>query len=870
MADTRQRTTWGNRFRFFARVLGLIGLLAGMIGMLLLRIELREKGPFRLLDQFRDSVQGANGEFARISALLMAVGVGVLAVILLVELIGGLASGAGRRTAAGTVATVGIVAAVALLVIVNAYSSTHHERFDCTRDKRFTLPPDLAAEFRKLRAASPTTIVVHQTHNFGPLMPTRDSFTKAAEAEVTAKVNDLVDQFREFGPQFRVVVLDKEAYEYRRQLKELTKEAPELLAAINAAPENSIFFHANKRVQRLSFSEFMQLDRVASDTEDEKQANLVLVPQGLDRFARRILMVQERRPKAAVCVVHEWLTTVATEGQDEYSLSGLKKSLNDQGFDVVDIVLKKNWSDNTKELEPAAYSLEETKLERLEGDADSAREALRSAQDDVRILQLVKKAAEEYQKRTWRERAAFYTELAEGTRQREWTELIGAFRKWSAGGRPVTEENEPEFRVVLFAGLAAQTTRAEEQVKEAEKDLQDAEAKLKEAYRDERSLEDRRITDVKEKFKRLVEEVDLLIVPRYTVVNATIGRGVGPTLHTMDKKQVEVVKEFMKAGKPVLACMGSISAPGGPQTDAVDGFEKLLRERGIELGRETILYDAERKAFSAARSGVTLFSGGAAKPPPLILADTLPGSKPDAVIPANPIATALRLSGRTAEQNLALELRAPRPVYLAPGWQDKLPYVGEFLLTPPGAWNEERPFVTADRAGRVTYIPRYDPTPTDDPKRNTRSEERKASFPVGVAMESKIPAAWVNEEYERQQAVAALFTPLDSTFAVGLTVAADKLDRPKQRTVVLGSGHIFSGKELNPPQEKLLVHSVNWLTNRDDRLPRSATDKTPEWSYPRVAMSDRNRELWRAGAVIALPLAVAGLGLFAMMVRRTR
>ena len=59
---------------------------------------------------------------------------------------------------------------------------------------------------------------------------------------------------------------------------------------------------------------------------------------------------------------------------------------------------------------------------------------------------------------------------------------------------------------------------------------------------------------------------------------------------------------------------------------------------------------------------------------------------------------------------------------------DKLPFVGEFLLTPPGAWNEERPFVTTDRAGRVTYIPRYDPTPTDDPKRNTRAEERKASF----------------------------------------------------------------------------------------------------------------------------------------------
>jgi len=872
-ADTRQRTTWGNRFRFLLRAVGLTGVVSFIFGFGFVQATLPDldlsswTGWEAIPTQLRSAGNGDHGEMAKVGAWMIVSGVVAQLIALAMEVIGALILGVGRRTAVGTVATVGMVAAVVLLVFVNLYSFTHHKSFDCTRDQRFTLPPEIATELGKLRANAPTTIVVLQKHKmFGTLSDERDSYTKAAEEKVTEKVKDLVDQFRVFGPQFHVAVLDTEAFGYRNQLDELTKNAPELKAAIEEAPENSIFFSANKRVQRLAFNEFMQLDKAASREHGGGQANLVLIPQGVDRFARRILAVQERRPKVAVCVVHEWLTTVATPGQEDFSLAGLKKSLTDQGFDVVDIVLKKNWSDNSKELEPAAYSLDENKLERLEGDADSAREALRAAKDDVRILAVVKKAAEDVQKRPWEDRADFYNSLVEGTRRREWTELIAAFRKWSETRRPV-QGNEEEFKVVLFAGLAAQAARAEEQVKEAEKDLQEAEAKLKAAYQNERAIQDRREPDVKAKFTRLLADVDLLIVPRYTVVNATIGRSVPATLHTLDRQQVAVVKEFMKTGKPVLACMGPISAGSGPQLEAIDGFEKLLRERGIELGRETILYDTERKAFTAARAGVMLFAGGATEPPPLLLVEGVP---PGSKLAPNPIATALQRTGRTAELNLAMKLRAPRPIYLAPGWENKVSFVAEFLLTPPGAWNETRPFITQDRVGRVTYIPRYEPTPADDPKRNTREEERKTSFPIAVAIESKIPAAWINEDYERQEAAAALLTPMDSTFAVGLTVAADQLARPTQRTVVFGSGSLFSGKELTPPQEKLLVHTVNWLTSREDRLPKPATDATPEWHYPRVAMSDRDRFLWRYGTWVGLPTIVAFIGLLAMMIRRVR
>ncbi|MBY0459408.1 MAG: hypothetical protein K2V38_18950, partial [Gemmataceae bacterium] len=370
--DARQRTTWGSRFRFLARALGLTAVVTAVVGVAFALfsfppLDLATPDGWKALpDVFKAATEKAHGELAEHAAWLMVGSTGVVAVALLVELLVVL-FGATRRVAAGTSATLGIAAAVALLVMVNFYSLTHYARLDCTRDKRFTLPPDLASQLGKLRTNAPTTIVVLRMHNFGTLSPRRDAYTAAAEEKVTEKVRDLVDQFREFGPQFNVVVLDSEAFGYEEDLNRLTKDAPELKSAVEAAPENSIFFHANKRVQRLSFNEFMQLDKSASKLKGSE--NLVLLPQGVETFARRVLTVQERRPKVAVCVVHEWLSTAATEGTKQYTLSGLRQSLTANGFDVVDVVLKKNWEDGTKELEPAAYTLDESKLERLEAEA---------------------------------------------------------------------------------------------------------------------------------------------------------------------------------------------------------------------------------------------------------------------------------------------------------------------------------------------------------------------------------------------------------------------------------------------------------------------------------------------------------------------
>jgi hypothetical protein len=859
--DTRQRTTWGTRFRLFVRVVGVTGLVAAAVGAVLLDTVF-PVAAWRL-ELLRAAGDGANGQFAQIAAWTLAVGAAAVAVALIFEVIGGLALVTGRRTAANATASVGAVAAAALLVCVNLFSFGHHARYDLTRDARYTLPPDLVERFSKLRTETPTTIVVLQMHKtFGTLTDKRDSYTSEAERVVTDKVKDRVDLFRELGPRFNVVVFDTEAFGYDEALKNLTRNAPELKAAIESAPENSILFHANKRVQRLTFNEFLQLDKTASKEAEDGRGNLVLLNQGVDSFARRILAVQERRPKAAVCVVHAALGTEINVGLEEFGTAGLKKALDDYGFDVIDIVLKKN--SEGEEPEPAALTVRESKLEQVEAELAAATDKGRAARKELHNLDEILEDLEKLKNANPRQRGEYYVQLGGAARGREWLEVIAAYQKWVAGGQTLTPENELDFRKAIISSINEQKKREEEQQAEADKERIAAEARVKEAILDERSVEDRRIPDVKAKLERLLADVDLLILPRITMMNATSGVGLPPSFHTISKDQAEAVKKFMKSGKPVLACLGPISGLRGPQNDAVDDFEKLLAERGIELGHETILFDAEARAFAARRTGAQLGGTGTSEISALSILDVPPALPGKA---ANPIGSALKLTGRSVDQKLELRFRALRPVYFANGWQDRQPFAAEFVLTGPDTWNEEKPFMQGDRSGRIVYMPRYEPTPATDPKRNTHAAERRGPFPVGVAVESKIPAYWVNEDYTQQEKIAATILPLDGTMAAGLTAAASQLERPTQRLVVFGSGNLFTGQKLDAGQEKLLLHSVNWLTGRKDRLPRGDQGA---WSYPRVALTEREFTLWQLGTAVGLPLAAVYLGFLAMMFRRLR
>lgn len=849
--DTRQRTTLGTRFRFLVRFVGLTGVLATAVGAVMLDTV----SPIAdwSLESLRSFGEGVQGPFAQYAAWILAVGVAAIAVALVFELLGGLTLVTGRRTIANTTATIGTIAAVALLVIVNVYSFEHHARYDLTRDSRYTLPPKLVEEFSKLRSETPTTIVVLQMHKtFGTLTDKRDSYTSEAERVVTEKVKDLVDLFREFGPRFNVVVFDTEAFGYERARDNLTKDAPELRAAIETAPENSIIFHANKHVQRLSFNEFLQLDKTASKEAEGGRGNLVLLPQGVETFAHRILAVQERRPKVALCVVHELLTSAYPEGRGKsFTLGGLREALTNHGFDVVDVVLKKNWASarRLEDLKPAADTHEETKLERLEGDLATAQIKLSSANRTVLSLERALSEIDKVKGRPWSERNALYRQL---------------FRV------AVTEDVEAE----LLDTIAKQMAKAKQSLDELQKKLKAADTELNQALKDERPVEDRRIADAKVKFAKKLEDVDLLIIPRYIMEDATEGEGpdVQASLHSLSKEQVEVIRDFMISGKPVLACLGPISGPEGPSPDGPDGFEKLLAERGIALGQDTILFDGEEKAFAARIAGEQFGGGVPTDIPPLTVVET-PANEQK--LKPNPIAAAVQLTARSVGQPLELRRKALRPVSLQPGWQSRIPFAAEFLMTSPNCWNEEKPFIQVEIARRpdgraarvVTYIPEFEATTAADAKWGTPQAERKGPFSVGVAIESKIPASWIDEEYMREQFAASLLMPVDSVWAAGLTVAANQLERRKERLVVFGSGNLFTGAKLEPAQEKLLLHSVNWLTGREDRLPRA---DLPTWSYPRVEMTNQEFTLWQLGAAIGLPLVAIYFGLMAMMFRRLR
>ena len=459
-----------------------------------------------------------------------------------------------------------------------------------------------------------------------------------------------------------------------------------------------------------------------------------------------------------------------------------------------------------------------------------------------------------------------YENLSKAAVARRWTEVSDAIDAWAManGGPAITETKEPALRAAVVPALASQAARAEEEIKQAEKARREADAKVKAAYRDERSFIDRREQDVRAKFARQLADVDLLIIPRPTVANVAGFDRVWPPIHILGKQHVEVIKEFMKAGKPVLACLGPVSWNDGPDPLAADGLERLLAERGIELGRETIVFDTEQQGLSELVGGGLTASSRADIPPLLVVEKSADAAKP------NPVAVAVQSTARSVDRRLDLRLRAPRPVYVAPGWQDRLAFSAEFLLTSPESWNEVKPFPTRDEEGDIVAVPHYEPTLKTDKKWNTREAERKEPFPVGVAIEAPPPAYWTNGDSLDRTVPLLIAGPGWNQLPVA--AAAIGVTRPKgtpSRLVVFGSGNLFCGPELKPTQEKLLLHSVNWLTERSDRLPR-AVPPEQEWKFPRVEMSDRDLTLWRLGTAVGLPLVAVYLGLMAMMVRRLR
>jgi hypothetical protein len=843
---------WWSRLHFLIRLAGLTGFMAAGVGVALCFLKdslnkVASADAFTSADRIQawwdyvyTTVRGETGDpMNQWSVGLLVGGVCLVLLALLVELLAVLFLAAGRRSAFGLNVGLQVGLAVALLVGINLYSYGHHLRLDWTLNQEFTLRPDVQDKLRQLKGR--TTIVVYQRHKtFGQLNDKPDAYDYAAERKVVEKVKDLVEQFREFGPQFRVHVLDVEEEGFDKKVKELTEDHKELKEAIDRAPENSIFFVADGKVQRLSFNEFYRLDKSASRAADDNRGNLVLLCQGEKSFADKILNIDEKRPKVGILAIHEVLTT---QGPEDFGFAGLKKSLESRGFEVRDVILKK-WSEFGPP-EPAVYTYEESKFENLEEQLAELDANIKNFEEEMKQLTELKKL---WTTASLDDLTKKYAKQLERSNVKKVTEAM----------------RRNQIEAVIEPELAIREKTFLKQLREDRAEV----SKEKAALTIDSMAEQRRMTDLKAKLDRSLADCDLLLIPRMTIRNLLFGDRIPSRLYRLDEAQVGAIKDFLKAGKPILACFGPTNEPAGdamrmaqlgpPGPDEVEG---MLGQLGIKFGRQTVLYNVESKSFAERRSG--LLSGGVGVEVPPVEFEALPPTirqlaKQDAgPHKANRIRSAMQVvSHSRGEKTLDLRVRYPRPVYFEPEKGQSLDYGPEFLITSAASWNEEQPFPTRE------HTPRFEPPKPDDPGKDTLDEKRRGPFPIGIAVKTQLPADWY----------------------------ADKTSKPATvRVAAIGNGSLFSGTDLSTAKEELLLNTCNWLLGRDDLLPHAQETGTGSsqrggralflelvprteqvWTYPRVALDDKAKTVWRWGAWVYLPALFAFFGLAVMMVRRLR
>lgn len=859
-----------SRLHFVLRFLGLTGATCAAVGLALLQ-------PAAFNDVYAPVTDPAAALHAQIGGHLFVWGAGVAVLALLFELIGAVGRAAGQRSAFGFNAIVQVALAVVLLVVVNLVSTGYklpslrpylgkwwqldgyNARVDLTRDKTFTLPDDLKKELEKLDPDSRTTVIVYLRHKpFSGINDKPDRYDFAAERKVVEKVKDLVELLREAGPRFEVEVLNVDAEGYDARVNRLTKDDPALRKAIDAAPENTIFIVAKDPAnagktfaQQMSFNELYQLDRVASKEANGGRGNLVLLGQGDGRgarpFVQRILAVQQRRPRVGLLVVHDVLTTESN--QPEFSAAGLKKSLQANGYDVHDVVIKKGWGGRGP-LQATADTYEESRLDRID----------RSLERLPREIALLEKAIKSQEKD--HEEAL---ELKGDELRVKITQMLLRYLGPSALSEyPTLRAAVEALNGTLVRNKALLKSKSSEQER-----LQQEKARMDL----DRIWEGRQLIDARAKLEHATRDCDLLLVPRLTRISAT-GQMVPARLHHVTPEQAEVVREFLKAGKPVLACLGPVNDPDqsspAPPADGPDKFEELLGELGFWLSNHTVLFSSDAESLTQ-RADEGFRNDQKVETPPIDFdVPTRSGYGPlragdDRL--ANPLRRSLRVTSRNLGAGFDLRLRFPRPVYyltteerrfstLLAGavvgscwdcWPASLALAG-YATTLPGPEQKER----VDATFLVTATGWTDPQMITSPERRPQYEQessvrdqgsldaqRQAAFPIGAAVEVPLPPEWG--------------APAGRT----------------ARVAVIGQGDLFTGLELNPARERLLLQTTSWLLNRDDYLPRA---DHPPLTYKRVRAQPGTWEYraWVLAMALGLPGLCAYLGFVVLLYRRLR
>jgi hypothetical protein len=801
----QQRARRWSRWHFVIRFLGLSGLLAAGVGIVLLSMILKGTS-------LGDLQPNLNNPGLRELGLGLIAGGGLLALLALIaEIKVAIGMITGQRGAFGSNVFLQVILATVLLAGLNAFSFKHYLRFDWTKDRQFTIsdePDKLRSRLGELR--DKTTIVVLLRHvAMGQLGDKPDNYDSAAERKVVEKVKDLVDQFQEFGSQFEVNVLDVQEEGYQEKLAQLTNDNKELGGAIAGAPENTIFFTANGKVSRLGFHDIFQLDKRSSQEANDGQGNLVLLDQGKMPFARKVLSIDEKRPRVALAVVHEIL---GFEGSKELGMAGVKKTLAARGFDTRDVILKK-WGELTGP-EPAVMTYDESKVERLEEELAELDTGIKNLEESLKKLRPMVEM--------WK--TASLDEL-----NKKYADELK--------GHKLTEDE----RQLNLERFKQQVALMEFLLDQQGKDRK-ATSTEKEGLNADTLAEQRRITDLRAKTNRLLADCDLLILPRMTLFNVARGELIPYRVYQLDAAQIEAIKDFLKAGKPVLACFGPVNEPPGrmdPMALVNDHLEDDFAELGIKFAKQTVLFNVESKAF-AERRGNLLIMGANVEVPAVEFdwpagADQPLAQASLASMKANAIRESLRLTARSLgkDQQLDLRIQHPRPVYYQPAKGGSLTFDPVFMMTNAASWNDDQPFPTRERT------PRYDPSKSETFGKDPLDKMRLGPFPIGVAVETTLPGAWYSEK---------------------------DVEPTKVRVAAIGHGGVFIGPKLPAAEEKLLLDICNWLLGRDDLL----TKGNDRWQFPRVALSENDQALWQWGARLGMPVLFAYLGLVVLLVRRLR
>jgi hypothetical protein len=854
MTNPRYRP-WFSRLHFLMRLLGLAALFVGVAGLVNAGIEglfqtdsggWLEEGWQRTLAVLQG--QEPEPSFSDSVRLFVIAGAIVL-LVLLVELLGIIRLASGRRSAAGFNFAVQVGLAALLLIGLNYFGFERYHRIDCTRpdeqtgQKAFTLPERIVAQIARLRGE--TTIVILQRRPKVLVEDGGEDYAAISGAVVVEKVRDLADELRLAGAKkLKIVLLDARTREFRDKLSELTSKEPKLLEAIESAPGNSIIFYTStgegdrklSYVQRIGFDDFRQLDLTLSKEADQGKGNLVLLDKGVDQPTRHIFNLEEKKPRVAVLTVHEAFNT---ESQAPiWSLAGLKKVLVSNGFEVRDVILKRDVRSSAQrpgvwEGEPAVALLEESKYQEQKQDRDTIPEILRELEAGMEF---------------------------DRARRKEWENADTADLRDQARRRGY--KSGEEFRQEQVTNWTSRI-EAKERTRDA---LKEELAKLEKelaAVSDDVIEQQSRETDLAAKMRRVLADCDLVLVARPPIWPYDYPDN--GSLQRLEDFQVRALRDFLKSGKPILACLSPVvknpNIPGlpgmGDTGSGVDNFDELLGEMGIRLGKYPLVYPTQTtkvrgNPFQEKEREVPLLDFRT----PLAKLDR-PAFMPSVPTRDNPLRQALALTGRAWGVELDLRYRYPRAVYYQPrvgtGPESRdarsekpLDQAAEFLWTRATSYPTENPrsirrFVRKDR----------------DPAEGTPDEMRQGAYPIGVAVDASIPESWRS---------------------------AGERSARKARVAVIGSGQAFADLELPPARVKLLLDTCNWLLGREDLLgikgpavekPRQSaailTPDLPIWEYPRLSRLDEQAKArWQWAMGLGLPLLFASLGIGVLLSRRVR